>query len=126
MAVVLRGWTQMTAQAASVSVAWPAGTAAGDVAVVVTDGNSTLAQRGWTSYTEGVFAKVLGSADIAAALLVDDTLCGLQVFSGARGIGAARYRNGSAGLTLSEAGAGLFVHGWSPKWDGDIDLVAKP
>ena len=125
MAVVLRGWTQMTAQAASVSVAWPAGTAAGDVAVVVTDGNSTLAQRGWTSYTEGVFAKVLGSADIAAALLVDDTLAGLQVFSGARGIGAARYRNGSAGLTLSEAGAGLFVHGWSPKWDGDIDPDAS-
>ena len=45
MAVALRGWTQMTAQAASVSVAWPAGTVAGDVAVVVTDGNSTLAAK---------------------------------------------------------------------------------
>ena len=121
MAVVLRGWTQMTAQAASVTVAWPVGTAAGDVAVAVTDGNSTLAQRGWTSHAEGVFAKVLVAADYAAALTVDDTLAGLQVFSGARGIGATRYRNGSAGLTLSEAGAGLFVHGWSPRWDGDID-----
>ena len=120
MAVALRGSTQMTAQSSSVSVAWPANTAPGDLAVVVTDGGSTLAQRGWTSYTEGVLAKVLGSADIAAALLVDDTLAGLQVFSGARGIGAARYRNGSAGLKLSEAGAGLFVHGWSPEWDGDI------
>ena len=125
MAVALRGSTQMTAQSSSVSVAWPAGTAAGDLAVVVTDGGSTLAQRGWTSYTEGVFAKMLGSADIAAALLVDDTLAGLQVFSGARGIGSTRYRNGSAGLTLSEAGAGLFVHGWSPKWDGDIDPDAS-
>lgn len=121
MAVVLRGWTQMTAQASSVSVAWPAGTAAGDVAVVVTDGNSTLAQRGWTSYTEGVFAKTLVAADYAAPLLVDDTLAALQVFSGARGIGSTRYRTGSAGLTLSEAGAGLFVHGWSQRWDGDID-----
>ena len=125
MAVALRGSTQMTAQASSVSVAWPINTTAGDLAVVVTDGGSTLAQRGWTSYTEGVFAKVLGSADIAAALLVDDTLAGLQVFSGARGIGSTRYRNGSAGLTLSEAGAGLFVHGWSPRWDGDIDPDAS-
>lgn len=121
MAVALRGWTQMTAQASSVSVAWPINTAAGDLAVVVTDGNSTLAQRGWTSYTEGVFAKVLSSADIAAALLVDDTLAGLQVFSGARGIGSTRYRNGRAGLTLSEAGAGLFVHGWSQEWDDEIN-----
>lgn len=120
MAVVLRGWTQMTAQASAVSVAWPAGTAAGDVAVVVTDGGSTLAQRGWTSYTEGVFAKVLVAADYAAPLVVDDTLAALQVFSGARGIGATRYRTGSAGLTLSEAGAGLLVHGWSQRWDGDI------
>ena len=121
MAVVLRGWTQMTAQASTVSVTWPAGTAAGDVAVVVTDGGSTLAQRGWTSYTEGVFAKVLVAADYAAALLVDDSLAALQVFSGARGIGATRYRVGSAGLTLSEAGAGLLVHGWSQRWEGDID-----
>lgn len=121
MDVVLRGWTQMTAQASSVSVAWPAGTAAGDVAVVVTDGGSTLAQRGWTSHVEGVFAKTLVAADYAAPLLVDDTLAALQVFSGARGIGSTRYRTGSAGLTLSEAGAGLLVHGWSQRWDGDID-----
>lgn len=121
MAVALRGYTQMTAQASTVDVSWPASTAAGDLAVVVTDGNSSLAAQGWTSYTEGVLCKVVTAADIAGDLTVDDTLAGLQTFTGARGIGRTRYRTGSAGLTLTEAGAGLFVHGWSPKWDGDID-----
>ena len=121
MAVALVGSTQLTAQAGSVSKAWPAGTSAGHLAVAVTDGGSTLAQRGWTAHAEGVLSKVLVADDYAAALTVDDTLAGLCVFSGARGLGAIRYRVGSAGLTLSEAGAGLLVHGWSQRWEGDID-----
>lgn len=121
MAVALRGSTQMTAQASTVDVSWPASTAAGDLAVVVTDGHSSLRSQGWTSYTEGVLCKIVTAADIADDLTVDDTLAGLSTYTGARGIGQTRYRTGRAGLTLSEAGAGLFVHGWSPKWDGDID-----
>lgn len=121
MAVALRGFTQMTAQASTVDVSWPASTAAGDLAVVVTDGGSSLSRRGWTPYQEGVLCKIVTAADIADDLTVDDTLAALQTFTGARGIGQTRYRTGRAGLTLSEAGAGLFVHGWSPKWDGDID-----
>ena len=114
MAVALRAYTQGTTQASgTVSIAWPTGTAAGDLAVVVAQDYSTNGPQtsGWTRYGEGVWCKRVTSTDIATSLTVKGRTTFLQTFTGAAGIGRVRW---SHGMTLTTAGAGLFVDGWGP------------
>lgn len=121
MAVALRGYTQGTTQSSGiVSIAWPAGTIAGDLAVLVAQDYSTNGPQatGWTAVGRGVWYKRVTSTDIAGNLSVKGRTTFLQTFSGADRIGA--WRN-SEGMTLSKAGAGLFVDGWGPRWVTTID-----
>ena len=114
MAVALRAYTQGTTQAGgTVSIAWPTGTAAGDLAVVVAQDYTSNGPQtsGWTRYGEGVWCKRVTATDIATALSVKGRTTFLQTFTGAAGIGRVRW---SHGLTLTQAGAGLFVDGWGP------------
>ena len=112
MTVSLRGFTQMTAQGRSgTTVAWPSGTVVGDLGFVVTNGNSTLTSRGWTRVSGDALYKLLAAADIAAGLQVDDSLSGLAVYAGARGVGRTRWAMGPAGVTV-EAGGAMHVHGY--------------
>lgn len=114
MAVALRAYTQGTSQGSgSVSIAWPTGTAAGDLAVLVAQdyGTNGPTTSGWTAIGRGVWYKRVTTADIAAPLPVKGRTTFLQTFTGADKIGT--WRN-SEGLTLTKAGAGLFVDGWGP------------
>lgn len=121
MAVGLRGFVQMTSQADGVTVGWPGGTVAGDLAVVVAN-DSAGPGAGWTRWPQEVWSKTLTAADVAAGqLVIPGRLTGVQVFSAARGIGQVRERSGVAGLTLAEANSGIFVHGWTSNWRTTIN-----
>lgn len=121
MAVALRGYTQGTTQSSgSVSIAWPAGTASGDLAVLVAQDHSTNGPQvsGWTAIGRGVWYKRVTSSDIASPLPVKGKTTFLQTFTGADRIGS--WRN-NEGLTLTKAGAALFVDGWGPSRVSTVD-----
>ena len=115
MAVALRGYTQGTTQSdGDASIAWPSGTASGDLALLVSQDYSKSGPKtstGWTRYGEGLWAKRVTSSDIAANLECWGRTTFLQTFTGAAGVGKVRW---SYGITLTVAGAGLFVDGWGP------------
>ena len=121
MAVALRAYTQGTTQAGGeVDIAWPTGTAAGDLAILVAQDYRTNGPQttGWGYYGAGVWAKRVTSTDIADDLPVKGRTTFLQTFTGAAKIGKVRW---SYGMTLSVAGAGLFVDGWGPARVTTID-----
>lgn len=120
MAVALRGFTQGTTQASgSVAIAWPAGTVAGDLAVLVAHENTPKGPTtaGWSTYGFGLFAKKVTTADLASALTVNGKVTFLQTFSGAARIGGYRW---DEGIRINYAGGALFVHGYGPSWIGTI------
>lgn len=109
MAVGLRGYTQGSTANVGTSIAWPAGSAAGDLALVHCGGsyaNNGPQTSGWTPCGHKSHWKILTSADVASALVVNASHVKLQVFTGAKGIG--RYAT-SNGLTVQAAGSYLFV-----------------
>jgi hypothetical protein len=121
MAVALRGYTQGTTQASgAVAISWPAGTVAGDLAVVIAhDGGHHHSHRdgptvrGWLCHGEGVWTKKLVAADLVSPLPVNGKVTFLQTFSGASRIGNVRWHYG---LRLWSAGSGLLVHGFDSSW----------
>lgn len=109
MAVGLRGYTQGSIANIGTSISWPAGSAAGDLALVHCGGsyaNSGPQTSGWTPVGHKSHWKILTSTDVATALVVNASHVKLQVFTGARGIG--RYAT-SNGLTVQAAGSYLYV-----------------
>lgn len=111
MTVELRGVAQGPLSPGSV-VAWPAGTAAGDLAVlrVVTDGLTFGAPGvpGWISAMGGCWWKRLASADVAVPLPVSGVGFMLAVFSGAGSIGRT---SAQSGLTVGVPGSAVWIVG---------------
>ena len=111
MAVVLRGVSQGLLSPGSV-VAWPAGTTAGDLAVlrVITDGLTSGAPGapGWIPAMGGCWWKRLASADVAAPLPVSGAGFMLAVFSGAGSIGRT---SAQSGLTVGVPGSAVWIVG---------------
>jgi hypothetical protein len=117
MAVSLRGFTQMTTQSDRVSLAWPTGTVAGDLAVLIAEGGDhrPTSTSGWvgfavTSYTYAWYRRVT-SADLASPLACRGHMTGLQSFALAASIGRSRAHEG---VTLSVAGAGALLFSSAP------------
>ncbi len=120
MAVALRGATQGAYRSSATgTVAWPAGTAANDYALLcVTSTTSSSPKKepadttGWelkkTTPTSKTWGKRLTAADIAAPLSVLGYVEFLQTFTGCRGVGNVTEQPGA---TMSAVGAGLAVFG---------------
>ena len=109
MPVGLRGYTQGSKAGVGYSVAWPAGTAAGDMCLVHTGGTYTnLGPQGsgWTPTGHKAFWKILTDTDLAGPLIVNASHVKLQVFSGARGVGRTSTQNG---LKVQGVGSYLYV-----------------
>lgn len=109
MAVGLRGYTQGSIANIGTSVSWPAGSAAGDLALVHCGGsypNNGPQTSGWTPCGQKSHWKILTSADVATALVVNAIHVKLQVFTGAKSIGRTSTQNG---LTVQGAGSYLYV-----------------
>ncbi len=109
MAVGLRGYTQGSVAGVGTSIAWPAGSTAGDMALIHCDGsyaNNGPQTDGWNPVGYKCHWKILTSADVATALIVNATHVKLQVFTGARGIGRT---DDDESLTIQGAGSYLFV-----------------
>ena len=109
MAVGLRGYTQGSIANIGTSVSWPAGSAAGDLALVHCGGsyaNNGPQTSGWTPCGHKSYWKILTSADVATALVVNASHVKLQVFTGAKSIGRTSTQNG---LTVQGAGSYLYV-----------------
>ena len=124
MAVALRAYTQGTSQGSgTVTIAWPTGTIAGDLAILVaqdyyTNGPTNYGGSGWTAIGRGVWYKRVTTGDLAQPLSVRGRTTFLQTFSGADKIGT--WRN-SHGLTVTKDGGALFVDGWGPSRVSTID-----
>ena len=109
MAVGLRGYAQGSIANIGTSVSWPAGSAAGDLALVHCGGsypNNGPQTSGWTPCGHKSYWKILTSADVATALVVNASHVKLQVFTGAKSIGRTSTQNG---LTVQGAGSYLYV-----------------
>ena len=126
MAVALRQYTQMTYQLSeSASIAWPTGTAVGDLAVLLIDGGAKrqpVSASGWVSITNGTgkvaWCKRVTSTDLASPLAVKGLVTALQTFAGASGLGIARA---TYGLTITQAGGAVLVFGAAPPPATSID-----
>ena len=119
MAVGLRGYTQGSIANIGTSVSWPAGSAAGDLALVHCGGsypNNGPQTSGWTPCGYMSHWKILTSTDIATALVVNASHVKLQVFTGAKSIGRTSTQNG---LMVQGAGSYLYVEG-GHRWTSPI------
>jgi hypothetical protein len=123
MAVALRGYTQGTYDSSGgQTIAWPSGTAAGDLAVVYAatrKGRKPTIKlpSGWqsarsNSSAEAVWWKFLTSADIAAALPLNAAVALLQVLSGVVSVGASSAQKS---ITVTTSGGALFTAGRKEK-----------
>ncbi len=93
-------------------MAWPAGTAAGDLAILWdVDGPRPA---GWASITgeTSAYSKRLSSADIASALPVNGPVSALATFSAAGGVGRVRE---SEWCRIQANGVGMWV-AWKTPW----------
>lgn len=109
MAVAVRGFVQgAQCSTGAVSLSWPAGTVAGDVALIHLGGTAgPTSSSGWTAVGHQAWYKMLTAVDVASPL----TFAGsshhkLQVFSGASAIGRT---SSQSGLLTTAVGAGIWV-----------------
>lgn len=115
MAVALRGFTQGARINGLATLSWPAGTVAGDLALIHIGGASRapdLASTdggGWTPCGHKSWFRVLTSADVAlTGPAVTGSHAKLQTFSGAGGVGRTSSQNG---ITTTVAGGGVWFDG---------------
>lgn len=114
MVVALRGYTQGAVVSPGASIAWPAGTVAGDLALVHTGGNvSYLGPQtlGWSPCGHKSWWKILTAADIATALVVNARHVKLQTFTGAASVGRTSSQNGVA---IAVVGSGFWLDAARP------------
>lgn len=100
----------------TVTIPWPSGTVAGDLAVAEIDESRPAPPgTGWLTVGNGnVFAKIVTAADLAAgSFSVKTSLYGLVVFAGASKTGRTSFQNG----VKVDAGGALFTIGWSHPYD---------
>jgi len=123
MAVASPGGGQLAWVAAGVHTpSWPSGTAVGDVVLAWCDWElrrSPLGPRqdGWHPTGLDVWWRKLDAAAFAAGPGTwNGRLLGMVKVSGARGVGRSSL---DRGLTLSEAGSGMLVCGWTGLWSDD-------
>lgn len=116
MSVSQRGYVALSQGAVGRSVAWPVGTVAGDLAVLVlmdSDGRSPAGPSGWTYGGRHVWWRLLTAADVAAALSAPAVVVGVVVWAGA-GVPSSSSRQSAA--SVPAGGAGVFVG--SSWWGG--------
>lgn len=109
MAVGVRGFIQGQIASAGTVLSWPAGTAAGDLALVHCGGtypNSGPQSPGWTPVGHKAFWKVLTSADVGSSLTVNASHVKAAVFTACNGVGRTSTQNG---LKVQGAGSYLWV-----------------
>lgn len=109
MSVSQRGYVALSEGAVGRSVAWPVGTVAGDLAVLVlmdSDGRSPAGPSGWTYGGRHMWWRLLTAADVAAALSAPAVVVGVVVWAGA-GVPSSSTRQSSA--SVPAGGAGVFV-----------------
>lgn len=109
MSVSQRGYVALSQGAVGRSVAWPAGTVAGDLAVLVlmdSDGRSPAGPSGWTYGGRHMWWRLLTAADVAAALSAPAVVVGVVVWAGA-GVPSSSSRQSAA--SVPAGGAGVFV-----------------
>ena len=109
MAVGVRGFIQGQIANVGTSLAWPVGTAAGDLALIHCGGsytNNGPQSTGWSPVGHKSHWKVLTSTDVASNLVVNASHVKVSVFTGCRGVGRTSTQNG---LTVQEAGSYLWV-----------------
>lgn len=119
MAVALRGYTQgVYLSDGGQSIAWPSGTAVGDLAVVYAatrKGRKPTVKlpAGWksarsNSSAEALWWKFLTAADIAGPLPMNGAVALLQVLSGAYAVGATSVQKG---ITVTTSGGAMLSAG---------------
>ena len=113
MAVGTPKWAQgYTASAAESAVAWPAGAAVGELALLVCrdgrDGRNGPKVAGWTQGGRRLWTKVIEAADLAAPVQAWGRTFFLATIPGAAGVGYPTERASG----YCQAGGGLFVQGW--------------
>jgi len=109
VAVGVRGFIQGQIASAGTVLSWPAGTAAGDLALVHCGGtypNSGPQSPGWTPVGHKAFWKVLTSADVGSSLTVNASHVKAAVFTGCKGVGRTSTQNG---LKVQGSGSYLWV-----------------
>ena len=110
MSVSQRGYVALSQGAVGRSISWPAGTAAGDVAVLVltdSDGRAPASgPSGWTFGRRYVWWRVLTAADVAAALSAPAVVVGVVVWAGA-GVPSSSTRQSS--VSVPAGGAAFFA-----------------
>lgn len=107
----------------TVTISWPAGTVAGDLAVAEID-NAKPAPPGpgWLTVARNVYSKVVTAADLTAgSFQVKSTLYGLVVFAAAARTGRVTWQNG---VRIENGGAALFL-GWSDSYD-NVSVMGSP
>ena len=120
MTVAVRGYTQGAYDSdGEQTVAWPSGTAVGDLAVILcaTGKNkkpTTKLPAGWVqkrikSDKTSVWAKKLTAADIAVSLAVTARVQLLQVLSGAGSVGKI---GAGESIKVTQDGGALLLCGW--------------
>lgn len=117
MAVALRGYTQAkTSSSSSQTLAWPAGSAVGDLAVLEADhaSGSGPGTSGWTYAGTSIYFKSVTSADLSGSIPVKGRLVSLVVFTGAARIGATTQQRG----VRVAAGGAAFIRGWTGPFSG--------
>jgi hypothetical protein len=103
-----------------VTINWPAGTVAGDLAVAEIDwAKPSPPGPGWLTVVQNVYAKVVTAADLAAgSFQVKCSLYGMVVYAGAARTGRVAWQNG---VRISTGGAALFL-AWSDPWDNVSEM----
>ena len=115
MAVTKRGSVQLTWNSSD-TISWPAGTIAGDLAIVWSDWpHSGPTGSGWNYVNYATWWKRLTSSDIALGGpgTIPGRLKGVLVVSGARGLGKSTAKRGA---TVTEYGGAVLVEGWTRYW----------
>lgn len=113
--VDLRGYVEIDwYPAGEADLEWPAGTVAGDLAIVwASDRSYSQPQTsGWTLTTTDTWVKALTAADLADDLPVRGHLIALTVLYDAARVGNVSTQ---AGATLTVAGAALYCNGWTSR-----------
>lgn len=111
--------------------AWPAGTAVGDLAVMVAPTPELEVPAGWVSQGRWFATRLLSAADVAApppsVVATDGQLpaAGLVVLRGASGVGSVTSQ---AGATVAPGGAVVALGfggdgGWSPVLPSSVEIL---
>lgn len=116
MAAIVGSTGPLTSTTGSVELAWPAGSAAGQLAVAIVE-DRVAPSTAWNSEAPGIYSKRVTAGDLSAPLTVQSSIGALIVCSASGGVGVGRdsYR------CTTQAGEIALWFGWmSPRYSGAI------